>query len=490
MTVGSVLIAPVFAASQGEKGSGLTTEEKSALFTTEGYYRAPPALPGEVRENLSRWQLPEYEKQLTEGKMLSTTLASGDIQLLNGWNFISFPKRLNPNPYLHHDQAAYVFAGLNTGGHSIFTYDGSTGQWVALKASTVIKPLVGYNVYSVGTFTLNPDYLPPAQQTNPSITVYSGWNLIGYFDPMGNNADDYLHAAMARDEMGPYGADWDQIIGWNAATQQYETSIIKGSDNNIHSEYRLVEPKKSYWLWMNANRSVTYSVSHTYYCSAEWVNDYHGQQPSLTLSDDEAIGFYEELSSAPYWQGKFILGDNNGLAQEIHWKESTDSNYIDNSHFAYFAGHGAPDRIVFYHPSDENQRNLYYYEAEWGNGQVDWIALAACNVLQESDKDNWKYTFKGLHSIVGWHTNGYAHQSFGNIFSARLKLGETIWEAWKYAGQYCAPSNYEVAILAIDLDGIPSSRDCVDDHIYGKGEWISPMGNPEANNFVYYKEYC
>jgi hypothetical protein len=30
-----VLIAPVFAAIQGEKESGLTTEEKSALFTTE-----------------------------------------------------------------------------------------------------------------------------------------------------------------------------------------------------------------------------------------------------------------------------------------------------------------------------------------------------------------------------------------------------------------------------------------------------------------------
>jgi hypothetical protein len=35
LTVGSVLIAPVFAAIQGEKESGLTTEEKSALFTTE-----------------------------------------------------------------------------------------------------------------------------------------------------------------------------------------------------------------------------------------------------------------------------------------------------------------------------------------------------------------------------------------------------------------------------------------------------------------------
>ena len=343
--VASVLIPPVFATITGEKEPVLTTEEKSVLFTPEGYYRAPPPIPGEVSENLSLWQLPDYEKQLSEGKkILSTTFASGDIELVNGWNFISFPKRLNPS--FGHDQAASVFAGLNTGGHSIFTYNGATGHWVALEASTVIKPLVGYNVYSVGTFTLNPDCLPPAQQTNPSTTVYSGWNLIGYFDPMGNYADDYLHAAMARDEMVPYGADWCEIIGWNAATQQYETSIIKGSDNNIHSEYRLVEPKKSYWLWMNANRSVTYSVSHTYYCSAEWVSDYHGQQETLPHSYDLANGFYKELSSAPNWQGKFIIGDDTGLSQEIHWKKSTDSNYIDNSHFALFSGHGGPDRII------------------------------------------------------------------------------------------------------------------------------------------------
>jgi hypothetical protein len=486
LLITSFLLPPVFATISSEKEKGLTKEEETVLFTPEGHYRAPPALPDEFRENLSLWQLPGYETQLTEGKMLTTPYSDGTIQLQNGWNLISIPKKLLSG----YDTAGYVFAGLDSGGRSIWHYNGSTQLWDRVLPGTVLKPLEGYYAYSVGSFTLNTVYLPPAQQPNPSTNLYPGWNMIGFFDPMGNSEDDFLHAAMARDELAQLGGSWSEIQGFDPITQQYETSIINGG-SGIHSDYQLMYPEKGYWIWMNSDYSGwTIPTYHTYYCSAEWVNDYHGQQPPLSLSDDAAIGFYEELSSAPNWQGRFIIGDDNGLAQEIHWKEATDSNYIDNTNFAYFAGHGASDRIVFYHPSDENQRSLYYNEAQWGNGQVDWIALDACNVLQESGKDNWKSAFKGLHSIVGWHTNAYAHQNFGNIFSARLKLGDTIWYAWRYAGQYCAPSYYEIAILAVDLDGNPSTRDCVDDHIYEKGQWISPMGNPELNNFVYYREYC
>src|SRR5690606_37429502 len=157
------LIAPVFAAIQGEKESGLTTEEKSALFTTEGYYRAPRALPGEVRENLSRWQLPYYEKQRTEGKMLSTSYSDGTITLQNGWNLISIPKNLSSG----YDTVAVVFAGINTGGHSIFHYNGRTQYWDALQSSTVLKPLEGYYVSSVGAFTLDTYYVGAGQQQNP-----------------------------------------------------------------------------------------------------------------------------------------------------------------------------------------------------------------------------------------------------------------------------------------------------------------------------------
>jgi hypothetical protein len=158
--------------------------------------------------------------------MLSTSYSDGTITLQNGWNLISIPKNLSSG----YDTVAVVFAGINTGGHSIFHYNGRTQYWDALQSSTVLKPLEGYYVYSVGAFTLNTYYVGAGQQQqqNPSVKLYQGWNMIGYFDPMGNSPDDYFHAAMARDELAQLGSSWASVQGFDPQTQQYETSITRG----------------------------------------------------------------------------------------------------------------------------------------------------------------------------------------------------------------------------------------------------------------------
>ena len=475
--------------ADGVNENELSGDEISILFTEEGYYRFPPALPGESQKLLRRWELPRTELELTEEKILSTTLSSGGIELLNGWNYISFPKNLSP--YNGHNQAAYVFAGVDTAAHSIYYYDGNLGHWIQVTASTVIKPLVGYTIYSAGSYTINPDYVSPNQQTNPSIIVYPGWNLIGYFDPMGNNYDDYLHAAMARDEMAPLGSDWVQLTGFDAASQQYETSIINGN-TGIYSDYRLTYPKKAYWLWMNANRNLTYSVIHTYTCSAEWVGDYPGGDGDLPDSEEDAMGFYDSLDSAPYWSGAFIRGDNdNPPARAADWKDPSyyggeDNNPytgIDTTNFAFFSGHGWEGAgILFaYGYPDREEQNLWYNETIWGDTGVDWIALDSCHVLNQSNNNYavWENSFKGLHSIVGWDTFGISDEDMGGVFADALssQYPKTIWEAWKSAGDTIVHfPGYNVGILAVDIDGNTNTKECIDDHIYGQGTWFSPPG--------------
>jgi hypothetical protein len=475
------------ALAESTAGNEPNEHERSILFTEDGYYRAPPALPGNSQKSLGRGELPGTELELSEEMVQSATLSSGSIQLLNGWNYISFPKHLNP--WGGHNQASYVFAGVNTAGHSIFYYDSSTGLWKSVTPSTIIKPLVGYTIYSAGPYTLNPDYLPPNQQTNPYTNVYSGWNLIGYFDPMGNSNDDYLHAAMARDAMAPLGSDWSELIGWDAATQQYETSIIKDG-SGIHSDYRLTYPNKAYWLWMNANRTLAYSVTHTYYCSAEWVGEYPGGDGDLPDSQDSADGFYDTLRWGSYWKGAFIRGDyDNPMARAADWKDSSypggmddnPSTGIDTTNFAYFSGHGWPGGgILFaYGYPDRNEQELWYNEAIWGNIKADWIALDACSVLSESYNNYavWQDSFKGLHSIVGWDTVGISSKDTGLIFANRLLQGKNIWESWKYATDAVVHfPGYKVGILAVDIDGNTNTKECIEDHIYGQGTWFSPPG--------------
>jgi hypothetical protein len=365
----------------------------------------------------------------------------------------------------------------------------------------VLKPLVGYAIYSVGPYTLNPDYVSAGQQSNPSTQLYYGWNLIGYFDPMGNSYDDFFHAAMARDAMGPLGTDWAELTGWNAAEQDYETSIIRGADDSIYSEYRLVYPNKAYWLWMDTNRNLTYATSHTYTCSAEWVSEYPGGDADLPQSDDEAQGFYDTLSGAWSWSGSFIRGDNDDPpARAADWKDSyyggqdDSSTGIDTTNFAFFSGHGWEGAgILFaYGYPDRDEQNLWYNETIWGNTKVDWIALGSCHVLNQTN-DNyavWEDSFKGLHSIVGWDTFGVCHEDLGLVFADYMTAqnSKSIWEAWKLAGEYCIHDpGYSVGILAVDIDGNLNTKECIDDHIYGQGEmWYSPTGyNPNFDKDFY-----
>jgi hypothetical protein len=473
------------ASSFGNSISQLTDYEKSILFNESGIYNSPPMVPGEVRKQLAAWELPDWEKTDSKEKLDSRTYSDGTVDLVNGWNLISIPKKLDPD----HDEAEFVFSGVDTAYHPIYYYNASIQVWNQLYEDTEIKPLIGYFVYSVGQSSLNTMY---TLQTNPSVELYPGWNIVGYFDPMGNYNDDYLHAAMARDELAVLGGNWGSAIGYDATTQQYEPTIIRGG-SGIHSDFQLMYPEKGYWVYMYTDDTFAFSVTHTYTCSAEWIVDYPGVDRDCEPCDDEASGFYNSLDADTYWSGDtpgFINGNSN--ANEDHWKDTAygghDYDYIDETNFAYFSGHGGAGGIEF---SDGiSSSSLTYDEALWGNTKVDWIALAACNVLNESGIDNWKSRFKGLHSIVSWSTIGMAHPSFGSKFANYLKGDDTIWYSWQQAANdYVWEQNkYKVAILAVDTDGNFNTRECVDDHIYGNGIWYSPSG---YNPVIYYDSvYC
>lgn len=156
-----------------------------------------PQHPGHAQTDGEIPTLSDIEAtRLFEGKIL-TSVPDNQIKLFNGWNYISVPQTLLPG----HDTAGVVFAGIDTAAHSIFEYDASNPQWIPLNANSPIRPLDGIAIYSNGT-----QYVVLTFQTPPYIpskTIYSGWNLIGFFDPLGNVQDGYVHAAYAREFLAP-----------------------------------------------------------------------------------------------------------------------------------------------------------------------------------------------------------------------------------------------------------------------------------------------
>ena len=226
-----------------------------------------------------------------------------------------------------------------------------------------------------------------------------------------------------------------------------------------------------------------------YECCAEWVNEYHGYLSDLSHNDENAEGFYNELSNDAYWSGDFIWGDD--WAGESDWKDPAhnghDDEWVDNTHFAFFSGHGSSSGFYFGTTNDDHQ--LHYSDARWGNTKMDWIAIDACEVLKQNGVSYWCSAFEGLHSICGFHTPCHDVSDRGSRFAKRMDgtwAEWTIIQAWVQAAKDTEGSTTYVAAFAADVDGSTSTYDCWNDHIYGHGSSMNPPADPP---FFWYGSY-
>jgi len=174
----------------------------------------------------------------TVSPTVSPTPGTAEINLKSGWNFISTPKRLADG----HNTAGVLFGGVDTGGRSIYLYDAETGMWDSMSASSQVKPLDGIWIYSVNPVNIPLTYKTGGADLPPTKWVYQGWNAIGFSDTTSVSARMTLLSV----NVAPMKV-WSQAIGYNAATQSYESGIF-----NAEPSYNtLMHPTKGYWLYMN-----------------------------------------------------------------------------------------------------------------------------------------------------------------------------------------------------------------------------------------------
>ncbi len=223
------------------------------------------------------------------------------------------------------------------------------------------------------------------------------------------------------------------------------------------------------------------TVSAYYGVSAEWVNNYQGTGLSdLSNNDENAQGFYYGLGGDASWTGNFIRGDDNSM--EKHWKDPSysgvDNSYMDNAYFGFFSGHGSTNG--FYFRTNNDDTLLRYSDALWGNTNLDWVALDACEVLKQSGVSNWYSSFGGVHSIVGFDTTATDVTNRGSNFASRTDgtlTTQPVITAWFMAAADTESSSSYAAALA--KDGTWS------DYVYGHGS----QGTPGAS-FLYQRYQC
>ena len=117
------------------------------------------------------------------------------------------------------------------------------------------------------------------------------------------------------------------------------------------------------------------------------------------------------------------------------------------------------DNII--HASDYDYK-IEYTEANWGDKDLEWIILDACDILKDDDTkwDRWGWpVFKGLHYIFSYNTLTTDVDTRGKDFiKYAMYYGWTVRNAWIRATQL-SESGTKAAYMRADETGIADTYD-------------------------------
>ena len=203
----------------------------------------------------------------------------------------------------------------------------------------------------------------------------------------------------------------------------------------------------------------------------EWVRQYNGLANNLTNTKAQAEGFYNTLSGVR----RFNWGDDLAWDQDFEQQgqgspnTGTDTTWVDAVDAAFFSGHG--NQGAFYFGKKIDDARAKNTEVVWGDLNLEFIALDACQVLEENGVfDRWGWpVFKGLHVLCGFHTVTGDESNRGRIFAQYLNAGCTVRQAWIRAAQDTEGSGTQWAYLRADAPGTNTYTD----HWWGNGS-VSP----------------
>lgn len=234
------------------------------------------------------------------------------------------------------------------------------------------------------------------------------------------------------------------------------------------------------------------------YVGVEWCNIYHGLPGLADISgtNDSAEGFKNHIKSLSNWSSRFDWGNDAAWEQDFKFTTApgggTDSLWIDNVHFAFFAGHGSSGSFYFCSSVDDHEMRAN--DAQWGDGILNWIVLHACQTMRANFQWTvWCDSFKGLHEMFGFHTNTEGSTPpLGSRFAFWMTFRIFPWmdslfdirTAWKIACTECFDSSREYSVIYAGQSG----TDTYNDHLYGYGHVSSDPTSP--NYWVYYKRSC
>jgi len=229
------------------------------------------------------------------------------------------------------------------------------------------------------------------------------------------------------------------------------------------------------------------ATTYGYRAAWESIDQYNGVAPDLSECVNEALLFQNEIAlrAGTTWWTSFGFANNSVWETDfkVEGLGGADYLYADNVDLMLFSGHGSSNGFYFGTWNDDPQ--LHWTEAQWGDQDLEWIIIDACCVLNNADNNVWNRwgwpVFKGLHYILGYSSTTYDVNTRGRDFIKYATMyGYSVRNAW-YWSTVISEDGTTAAYLRADDATIPT--DTYNDHLWGFG-YTSP--DPVHPTTLYY----
>jgi len=218
-----------------------------------------------------------------------------------------------------------------------------------------------------------------------------------------------------------------------------------------------------------------------YYVFSDGVSLYHGLDGNEDLSEASLVSQYffsqmtddnrchDYLGTTYCWEGRNNpVNDDTGSK---YWNNSelADMSGANSAEFAFHAGHGWKDGIVF--GTFNSNKNVTRSEMRFSRAK--WVAFDSCEFINESRQYDWGSVFDGAHIIMGFDTWGRPHRDQGPQFVERMR-GQDGYYATKI--RYAWRDTMQDTVIDGTLKGgYVWAQPSQDDYLPGHGTFTEPV---------------
>lgn len=217
-------------------------------------------------------------------------------------------------------------------------------------------------------------------------------------------------------------------------------------------------------------------------------------------AQDSANGFRNVMQSKGHavnfdWRGASAFEKDFKEKAFGGWDSLTPpTRYVDQVDAQWYTGHGWPGGFTFKSAVDDT--SIVPGDARWGNGDLEWMQLESCQVLQDTNGRadyfaRWDEVFSGLHLLNGFDTNAYCiNGGTGARFAEYLFPQKFLW--WTVRPAYTVQQAWATMANDLEPSGVrwrsispmKGSISNLGDHFWGQGSVGPDIKPAQRTGFI------